>query len=618
MRIRGFNQRGCSMNFFIYFFLILFFTINSCSRPELAEIKISLGGEWLFSADSLKIGIQQKWFGSEFDRSNWENVQAPEFWEEYPSLANYDGWGWYAKKFLLEKISSPISLHFAGVDDDAVVWINGVEIGSHTGYSDPFALDLKNALREGENLIVVQVLDYGGGGGIYKPITLIDTKHLDELLKSEYFGKQAVQSADWVRDAVIYSVYLRSFSKEGNFAGLEKRIPELKDLGVTVLWLMPIHPVGVTKRKGRLGSPYSIQDYYAVNPEFGTLEDFNKLLKTVHDNNMKLIIDLVANHTSWDSKLIKKHPEWFTKDNRGNIIAPNSDWSDVADLDFTKPELRKYMIEMMNWWVRNVGIDGFRCDVSELVPTDFWEAARDELNKIKPVMMLSEGSIPEHHMKAFDITYSWNVYDALEPLLKGNRPVELLDQIFQNEYFQFPTGSLRMRFNTNHDKNAWDAPAIKKFGIEGVKLSTVLINTIPGIPMIYTGEEVANDKRLDLFDKVEVDWNRSNEIGELYKKLFNLRHTNRALTLGSIVRVSNTNTQSVYSFFRIYENEMILVLLNFSNANADVEFSIPEIVFKSEAKFRMQELFTEEQIEINKTPHQIFLKPFDYKVFVRE
>ncbi len=606
------------MSFYLSSILILLVTINSCSSPQLAHIKISLDGEWLFTADSQKIGLDQKWFASDFNRSNWEKVQAPQFWEEYPSLANYDGWGWYAKKFRLEKISSPISLHFAGVDDDAVVWINGVETGSHTGYSDPFALDLKNALREGENLIVVQVLDYGGGGGIYKPITLIDTKHLDDLLKSEYFGKQAVQSADWVRDAVIYSVYLRSFSKEGNFAALEKRIPELKDLGVTVLWLMPIHPVGVTKRKGRLGSPYSIQDYYAVNPEFGTLEDFSKLLRTVHDNNMKLIIDLVANHTSWDSKLIKEHPEWFTKDIRGNIIAPNSDWTDVADLDFTNPELREYMIEMMKWWVRHVGIDGFRCDVSELVPTDFWEAARDELNKIKSVMILSEGSIPEHHIKAFDITYSWNVYDALEPLLKGKRSVELLDQIFQNEYFQFPTGSLRMRFNTNHDKNAWDEPAITKFGSDGLKLSTVLINTIPGIPMIYTGEEVANDKRLDLFDKVEVDWNRSNEIGVLYKKLFKLRNTNRALTLGSMVRVSNTKQESVYSFLRIYDNEMLLVILNFSNSNADVELTIPEIALKPKGNISLEDLFTDEQIEINKTPPRIFLGPFDYKVFVKE
>ncbi|MDI6803106.1 MAG: alpha-amylase family glycosyl hydrolase [Bacteroidota bacterium] len=606
------------MNFYLHLILILLVTINSCSSPQLAQVKISLNGEWLFSADSQKIGIQQKWFVPEFDRSDWEKVQTPAFWEEYPSLANYDGWGWYAKKFFLEKISEPVSLHLAGVDDDAVVWINGIEIGSHTGYSDPFALDLKNALLEGENFIVVQVLDYGGGGGIYKPITLIDTKYLDELLKSEYFGKQAVQSADWVRDAVIYSVYLRSFSKEGNFAGLEKRIPELKDLGATVLWMMPIHPVGITKRKGRLGSPYSIQDYYSVNPEFGKLDDFKKLLRTVHDNNMKLIIDLVANHTSWDSKLIKEHPEWFNKDNRGNIIAPNSDWSDVADLDYSKPELRKYMIKMMKWWVDDVGIDGFRCDVSELVPTDFWETARDELNKIKPVMMLSEGSIPEHHMKAFDITYSWNVYDALEPLLKGKRPVELLDQIFQNEFYQFPTGSLRLRFNTNHDKNAWDAPTIEKFGLEGLKLSIVLINTIPGIPMIYTGEEVANDKRLDLFDKVDVDWNRSNEIGELYKKLFNLRHTNRALTLGSIVRVSNTNKKSVYAFFRIYENEMVLVILNFSNAKADVELTISETAFKSKEKFKMQELFTDDQIEISKTGHRIFLNPFDYKVFVKK
>ena len=190
-------------------------------------------------------------------------------------------------------------------------------------------------MRVGDNTIVVLVKDYSGGGGIYKPITLIETKHLDELLKSPLFRHASIEERRLGEDARIYSVYLRSFSKEGNFAGLEKRIPELKKLGVTVLWLMPIHPVGVKNRKGTLGSPYAVQDYYGINPEFGSMKDFKKLLATVHKHGMKLIIDMVANHTSWDSKLIVEHPEWFTKRREGNIVPPNDDWTDVADLDYS-------------------------------------------------------------------------------------------------------------------------------------------------------------------------------------------------------------------------------------------------------------------------------------------
>jgi glycosidase len=585
-------------------------------------MKISLDGQWLFKADPEKVGVQEAWFADSTNRSDWTQVAVPDFWEHYPGLAAYDGWGWYARRFVVEKMNGPLSIHFFGVDDDAVVWVNGVEVGSHSGYSEPFAVDLTSALHAGENTIVVQVMDYGGGGGIYAPITLIETKHLDDFLKSPYYGKPALRSAEWVKDAVIYEVYLRSFSKEGTFAGLERRVPELKDLGVTVLWLMPIHPVGVVKRKGTLGSPYSVQDYYAVNPEFGTMQDFKRLLNAVHRNGMKLIIDLVANHTSWDSKLITTHPEWFSKDARGNFVSPNSDWTDVADLDYSQPGLRKYMIEMMRWWVKDVGIDGFRCDVAELVPTDFWEEARKRLNAIKPVLMLSEGSLPEHHMKAFDITYSWNIYNALEPLLMGKRPATLLDDLLKTESLQFPVGALRMRFNTNHDKNAWDAPAVVKFGLDGLKLSAVVINTLPGVPLMYNGEEVANDKKLALFEKVSIDWSKPRELGVLYKKLFVLRREHKALSRGEMIRLVSSHDQDVYAFVRAAGSDKILVVLNFSQEERDVTVTIPFAqLFAGRSRVVLKEVFTGEKKELQpETDEQISLTlhPHDYRVYVPE
>jgi len=596
--------------------------IISRASTQTPGLRISLDGEWRFTADSQNVGLDRQWFLDSTDRSGWQRVTTPRYWEGYPGLADYDGWGWFARSFHFEKTAEPMSIYFAGVDDDAVVWINGMEVGGHTGYSDPFALDVTKALRTGENRIVVLVKDSGGGGGIYKPITLLESRYLDDMLKGPYSGTPALHSADWVREAVIYSVYLRSFSPEGTFAGLERRLPELKSLGVTVLWLMPIHPVGLKNRKGKLGSPYAVQDYYGINPEFGTLADFKHLLASAHRQSFKVIIDLVANHTSWDSKLITHHPEWFTKDSSGRIVSPNADWTDVADLDYSKPGLREYMIEMMRYWVKDVGIDGFRCDVAELVPTDFWEAARARLNRIKPIMMLSEGSIPEHHVKAFDLTYSWNIYDALEPLVKEKRPVALLDQILKNERLQFPTGSLRMRFTTNHDKNAWDAPAILRLGPGGLKLATVLINTIPGVPMMYTGEEVANDRKLSLFEKTDVDWSRPHVLGDIYRRLFRLRAEHKALSRGEMIRVGTTDEDRTYAFIRSAGSDRILTVLRFSADTGSVSVDIPmEKLYPGKSSITLNDVFSGRQTIVSREAGEelkLDLEPFGYRVFVVE
>ena len=589
------------------------------SSAQMTPTRISLDGSWLFKVDTGKVGVTEAWYAANASRSGWRQVEIARYWEGYPDLATYDGWGWFERSFFIDKLPEPLSIHFAGVDDDAVVWINGTEIGGHTGYTDPFALELKGSLRIGENKVVVLVKDYGGGGGIYRPVSIIETRNLDDLLKSRFYGQPALRSADWVRDAVIYEVYLRSFSREGTFAGLERRLPELKDLGVTVLWLMPIHPVGVKNRKGKLGSPYSVRDYYEINPEFGSMADFKKLLAAVHKQGMKLIIDLVANHTSWDSKLITEHPGWFTKDAKGNIVPPNADWTDVADLDYSQPALRKYMIDMMRWWVKDIGIDGFRCDVAELVPTDFWEEARRNLNMIKPVMMLSEGSLPEQHVKAFDLTYSWNIYDALDVLVQGKRPVTMLNEIFKNEHLQFPTGSLRMRFNTNHDKNAWESPAVLRLGEDGLKLSAVLVNTIPGVPMLYNGEEVANDERLGLFEKVDIDWRRPREMGELYKKLFALRRDHKALSRGEMILVPSSHPQDVYAFFRSAGNDKILAVLNFSSEERTDSLQIPLArVFPGQARVVLSEVFSKKRstVEPGSDRLNVVLEPRGYRIFV--
>jgi glycosidase len=265
-------------------------------------------------------------------------------------------------------------------------------------------------------------------------------------------------------------------------------------------------------------------------------------------------------------------------------------------------------------------VDGFRCDVAELVPTDFWEEARARLNRIKPVMMLSEGSAPEQHMKAFDITYSWNVYNALDLLINGRKPATLLDDVLKSESLQFPVGALRMRFNTNHDKNAWDSPALLKYGREGLRLSAVVINTLPGVPLIYNGEEVANDRKLGLFEKVDIDWKRSTEMGELYQKLFLLRQAHKAISRGEMIRVPSDHDHDVYAFFRVAGKDKVLTVLNVSHDIQVARIVVPmKRLFAGLKKSTMEDIFTQERIQVGATAADtmtVVLDSLDYRVYV--
>ncbi len=450
----------------------------------------------------------------------------------------------------------------------------------------------------------------GGGDREGETPASSQNRSMDTTLARSAQTQRARESPDWVKEAVIYCAYPRSASPEGTFTGIEKRLPELRGIGVTVLWLMPIHPVGLRNRKGSLGSPYSVRDYYAINPEFGTLAEFQHLLNAAHDTGLKVILDLVANHTSWDSRLIEQHPEWFTRDSTGKIVSPNSDWTDVADLDYSKKRLRGYMMEMMEWWVREMGIDGFRCDVSELVAHDFWVEAAKRLRPIKPVMMLSEGSLPEQHLSAFDLTYSWNLYDLLDPLIKG-RPASDLGALLQAESREYPRGSLRLRFNTNHDKNAWDSPAVLKFG-DALKLTAVLIATIPGVPLLYTGEEVANDKKLSLFEKIAVDWNRPKDMETLYTGLFQLRKKHSALSEGAFAEVPTTSDR-LCAFLRTDTDDRVLTVLNFSADSVWGELHIPPAMEDGrpmKGYYSGIDLVPSGQVQVK-------LPPRGYEIFVR-
>ena len=524
---------------------------------------MNLDGVWAFKADSAGIGVREHWHRADTDRSGWDACSVPQSWSSH-KLKQYDGSGWYARVFDFEAdAGASYAVVLDAVDDRSDVWFNGERIGSHAGYGRRMYCDVTTLLKSSANVLLVRVVDLAGPDGMIGSVKIMRYKNEEELIQSDWHNKPIVRSPDWVRDAVIYEIFPRVFSKDGSLAGVERRIPELRDLGVTVLWLMPIHPIGVKNRKGVLGSPYSVRDYLSVNAEYGNLTDVQSLVRAAHDAGMKVIIDVVANHTAWDNEMISSHPEWYTRDARDHIIPPIGEWSDVADLDYSNMQLRRFVSDMLLFWIDSVGLDGFRCDVAEMVPCDFWRAAFAELRLKKELFLLAEGSTPDLHVDAFDMTYAWNTYDILPTLLDGSESVCSFDEALRRERLLMPAGALRMRFTTNHDKNAYDAPAIERYGPDASKAVAVLLHLLPGVPLIYNGQEVGSDTRLGLFEKESIDWTSDTHgFRDLYTQLNTLRREHAALRRGSLIAKSVSAYPSLYLGIREYDGECIFFAVN--------------------------------------------------------
>ncbi|MCK4577692.1 MAG: DUF3459 domain-containing protein, partial [Candidatus Marinimicrobia bacterium] len=358
------------------------------------------------------------------------------------------------------------------------------------------------------------------------------------------------------------------FSSSGDFQGLIDGLDGLKDLGVTILWLMPIHPIGKELRKGRLGSPYSIRDYYAVNPDFGTLDDFERLVMEVHHRDMRIILDMVPNHSAWDNTLLQEHPEWFSRDASGQIVAPNSDWTDVADFNYEQPGLQKYIRDMLNWWVREYDVDGFRIDVAELMPADFWAETRTSLKAADPdIFLLAEGSRPYLHVSGFDATYAFNTFNKFISLANGFSDVSAIHQTMKAEQGSYPQGSLRMRFLENHDqRRAAEVIASE----QRLVAASVGIFLLPGLPMLYNGSELGLDHRLELFDRDPIQWDTGSEgYRSLLRELFALRKQYPALINGEYR--PHDVAPNVLAYSRHHGNESVLVLVNFGEQKVNVE-----------------------------------------------
>ncbi len=417
-----------------------------------------------------------------------------------------------------------------------------------------------------------------------------------------------------IKNAVIYEVNIRQYTPEGTIKAFIEHIPRLSELGVDILWLMPIFPIGEKNKKGDLGSYYAVKNYTEVNPKFGTKEDLKKLVKEAHKNNMLVILDWVANHTAWDNKWIKENPQWYRKDSAGNIISPVDDWTDVADLNYQNKQMRAKMINSMKYWIKNFDIDGYRCDVAMMVPTDFWEQTREQLDSIKPVFMLAEAETDDLMDKAFDMNYSWELMHITQKIAKGKQKATDLVEYLKNDAQRFPQNVLRMTFTSNHDENSWNGTVYERYP-NCYKTFAALTFVIRGLPLIYSGQEACLDKRLKFFYKDTIEW-KNCDMTDFYKNLIKLKKENKALWNGKfggeIEFVDFKKNEDIVSFIRKKDNNKILVAFNLSNQKT-------ELIYTDKLAYdRYTNYFTNEQLTISADNNSLKMKPWTYYILIKK
>jgi glycosidase len=379
----------------------------------------------------------------------------------------------------------------------------------------------------------------------------------------------------WSRSATIYEVNVRQYTPEGTLAALERHLPRLKRMGVDILWLMPVQPIGHKNRKGGLGSPYSVASYTAVNAEYGTEADFRHFVDSAHRLGMRVILDWVANHTAHDHEWIAAHPDWYVhrvdgtisnaRDNEGR----ETDWTDVAELDYDRPAMRQAMIAAMRWWTDRMDVDGFRCDVAGGVPMDFWMQARAALKATRPgLFLLAEAEEPGMHA-AFDATYGWELHHLLNEISQGKRGTGELDRYFARQDSAYGRGPYRMYFTSNHDENSWNGTEFERMGANHLPSFVLAATAQNSFPLLYTGQEASMGKRLRFFDKDTVDWNGPSLAG-FYGALLDLKHREPALANGpwggAQTPLRTDGGERVYAFTRTQGQNTVLVAVNFGDA----------------------------------------------------
>ncbi|MCM1452621.1 MAG: alpha-amylase family glycosyl hydrolase [Clostridium sp.] len=403
----------------------------------------------------------------------------------------------------------------------------------------------------------------------------------------------SVKHPEWTRDAVIYEVNMRQYSEDASVKSFAAQLDRLSDLGVDILWFMPVHPISQKNRKGTLGSYYAVKDYKGFNPEYGTIEEFKELVDTAHQKGFKVILDWVANHTGCDNAWVAEHPDWYVKDENGNMVGPY-DWTDTYKLDYSNPQMRAAMIDALKFWVEEIGVDGYRCDVAGEVPTDFWVEARQQLQAINPdIFMLAEASKPELEQAAFDAGYNWPMKDLWSAIAatsgqysfakEGEEPQKFeaktaldIDSMLMAQAKEYPGDSFLMNMTTNHDLNSWEGTEFDRLGnLQGA--FAVLMYTLPGMPMLYTGQETGMDRAFEFFEKDKApEWEPRNEYFEFYRALNALKHSQPALKAGlegGDVERYDTENPDIYAFSRTAGGKTVTTIVNLGSSESDVKFT---------------------------------------------
>lgn len=427
-------------------------------------------------------------------------------------------------------------------------------------------------------------------------------------------------TSEITENAIIYEANIRQYSPEGTFNAFTKDIPQLKELGVKIIWVMPIFPISQTKRKATggddskfasempqaeqskyLGSYYAISDFKKINPEFGTIEDFRKMVKTAHENGIYVILDWVPNHTGWDHIWIKEHPEFYTQNEKGEIVDPTNPetgkswgWTDVADLNYDNQELRKTMTADMLHWIKNENIDGFRCDVASNVPTDFWQQAIPTLRKEKNIFMLAEAWQPELLKdNLFDMYYSWDGHHTMNDIAKGKKTVADWDTYMEKSAKQYEANDIAMNFVDNHDENSWNG-TIKERMDDASEIMMALSYMTPGIPLIYSGDEYDLNHRLKFFEKDSIPKIKGKN-WDIFKTLGKLKEENIALNGGknkaTYKKIKTSLNDKILAFEREKEGKKIIFIGNLSKDNQD---------FTIELEGNFKNVYTNTNFSLNK------------------
>lgn len=435
-------------------------------------------------------------------------------------------------------------------------------------------------------------------------------KRFFSLLFSAITATAFAQHPAWTAQSNVYEVNLRQYSESGSIKDFQKHLPRLKAMGVHILWFMPITPIGIEGRKmtsADLGSYYAVRDYKAVNPEFGSMADWKALVKKAHAMGFKVVTDWVANHSAQDNPWAKQHPEFYVHDSTGKIVSP-FDWTDVYKLNYQNSALRDSMIDAMKFWVTQTGIDGFRCDVAEEVPNDFWKRAISSLRKIKPLYFLAEGDKPELHEAGFDETYTWSLMGIMSDIYKGTKTLKQFDSALNANIQRYPKNAYRMFFTTNHDENSWNGTEFEKYG-DAHKAYAVFTQTMyQSVPLIYSGQEEPNTKRLKFFVKDPIEWKKYS-YASFYKTLLNLRKSTPALAAdAAYTRLNSSKDEAIFSYLRSKAGKKVLVVLNLS-AQAQ-QFQIPDQRISGNPLNVF--LKTKEKIHSN---HTFSIEPWGYIVY---